>query len=93
MCVCAGDNLNDDVPDFWNKDKGTEDYRLPVKIKFEGLEQPIIFLMRRNMKLEELSKKLGTSCADGYRIWGGNTWLMPSCRRTHLRQTNGTPLH
>jgi hypothetical protein len=60
--VNEGDNLNDDVPDFWNKDKATEDYRLPVKINFDSLAQPIIFLMRRNMKLEELAKKIGTRC-------------------------------
>jgi hypothetical protein len=51
--------LNDDVPDFWNKEKVNDDYRLPVKIQFEGLEQPVIFLMKRNMKLSDLSHKIG----------------------------------
>jgi len=54
----SGENLNDDVPDFWNKDKTNEDYRLPVKVQLEGLEQPVIFLMKRNMKLNELSQKI-----------------------------------
>lgn len=55
--------MNDDVPNFWNKDKASEDYRLPVKILFEGLEQPVIFLMKRNMSYAELSRKIGTSNA------------------------------
>jgi len=63
MDAFIGNDLCADVPDFWNQDKTNDDYQLPVKCIFSGLEQPVIFLMKRSMKIDDLKTKIGMARA------------------------------